>query len=92
MNFCPMINLMHFHLFRFVWILLVSLTSVTTISIGIKSLKCYNTNNTVLLMEKDYYFWNTDIDLLDEYSKQNGIEGRDKIEFYECVDGKRNLR
>lgn len=75
-----------------------------TILLCLKSLDKYKTKNTVISIEKDYYYWNItlpamtvcpiadriDQSLFDEFCKQNGITGQEKTEFYEFIESMAN--
>lgn len=75
-----------------------------TIYLSKNHLNRYQTNNIVLTIERDHYFWNTtlpslticpvrnriDKDLFEEYCNENDINGKTKEDFFVFVESMAN--
>lgn len=89
---------------RLFWLSLVIISFYATIIISLESYDRYETKSTVITIERDHYYWNTslpslticptenriDKHLFDDYCRWRGIDGTDKIEFYQFIESMAN--
>lgn len=75
-----------------------------TIVLSLKSLNRYETKGTVVTIERDHYYWNTslpslticptvnriDREYFNDYCQKRGINGEDKVQFYEFLESMAN--
>lgn len=89
---------------RLFWLVLIISAFCATIVLSLKSLDRYETKSTVVTIERDHYYWNTSLPSLticptsnridrvyfNEYCQKRGIDGDDKVEFYDFLESMAN--